>query len=161
MATNSTRWRCPADSSRLRQLAGVIGLVLAACCSSPSEVPVEAKPLIAGEHSAIEVAGTEVLRSREEWLAWWSRHQAGGVAQNEPPEVDWSRDVAVAVTLGTRPTLGYGVELESARREGDVVHVLFRERTPDPGMLQGQVVTHPFLVVVLPRSEVRAELSAD
>ena len=121
----------------------------------------EAKPLIAGEHSAIDVAGTEVLRSREEWLAWWSRHQAGGLTQGEPPEVDWSRDMAVAVTLGTRPSLGYGVELESTRREANVVHLVFRERTPDPAMLQGQVVTHPFLVVVLPRSEVRAELSAD
>lgn len=143
----------------LRRLAGVFGLVFAACCSSPPEVPVEAKTLIAGDHSAIDAAGTEVLGTREEWLAWWSRHRAGGFAEDAPPEIDWSRDIAVAVTLGMRPSLGYGVELASAEREAGAVHLVFRERTPDPGMLQATVVTHPFLVVVLPRSEVRAELS--
>lgn len=145
----------------LRRLAGVLGLVLAACCSTPSDVPVEAKTLIAGDHSAIDAADTEVLMTREEWLAWWSRHEADGLEHNAPPEVDWSRDMAVAVTLGARPSLGYGVELASAKRDADAVHLVFRERTPDPGMLQATVVTHPFLVVVLPRSEVRAELSAD
>jgi hypothetical protein len=139
---------------QLDRLVSVVALFLGACCSTASPEPVDAKILIAGEHSAIEVASVEELRGEDEWRGWWARHVAGGMSKDEPPPVDWERDLVVAVTLGARPTLGYGLDLVGASRDAGVALVLLREREPSPEMLQAQVMTHPFACVVLPRGEV-------
>ena len=156
-AIASSSARTVAGSPFLR-LLGACTLALAGCCSSPAEDDVEPKTLVTGHQSAIESASTEVLRTPEQWQAWWGRHAAGGLEPREAPAVDWSRDMVVAVTLGERPSLGYGVELESAVRDEGVVRLVFRERAPAPGTMQGQVVTHPFACVVLPRSEVEVSV---
>jgi hypothetical protein len=136
----------------LTRLACSLVLALTACCSPRLDGAVEARTLLAGDQSAIETPVIEVLRSAEACRAWWERHSAGGAVASEP-KVDWERDMVVAVELGAQPSLGYGIELESARREAGVVRLLFRKREPAPGSLQGQVVTHPFRCVLLPRSE--------
>lgn len=137
----------------LARLACSLVLVLTACCSPQRDGAVEAQTLLAGDQSAIETPAIEVLRSAEACRAWWARHSAGRAVPSEPPKVDWELDMVVAVELGAQPSLGYGIELESARREAGVVRLLFRKRAPAPGWLQGQVITHPFRVVLLPRSE--------
>lgn len=136
-------------------------LVLASCCSTQRDEVLPVRALLAGEQSGIQEFSINTLRSAEEWRAWWSRHSGsginmrgpGGLGMDVPPEPDWTSEMIVAVVLSPQPSLGYGVELVSARREEGVPRLVFRTREPAPGTMQGQVITHPFLCVVLPRSD--------
>ncbi|HUR28501.1 MAG TPA: protease complex subunit PrcB family protein [Planctomycetota bacterium] len=111
--------RAPATPAKVafeRQMTGQLGLAL------------EAKNLVA--------------RSAEEWRAF-CRPNAPGV-EDALRDFDWSANMLIAVALGSRPSGGYAVEIESVEQDGArwVVHA--RETRPTPGSLQTQMVTSPF-----------------
>jgi len=60
----------------------------------------------------------------------------------------------LAVWSGRCPSTGYGLALASdqATVEGQVVSVVLEVIEPSQGMLNAQVVTHPFVLLRLPRS---------
>jgi hypothetical protein len=88
-----------------------------------------------------------VARSPAEWSTLWSQH-AGDRAR---PAVDFSKEMVVAVFLGTRPTAGFSVEVVSARQEGATLIVSYRESRPQPGAVAAQVLTSPFHFVAVPK----------
>ena len=93
-----------------------------------------------------------VIRSADAWQSLWKQHSSEPV-----PKIDFSRTMVVGVFLGTRPTAGYEVTIVTARAEGGVVVVEYRERRPAPGTLAAQVLTSPFHLVRLPQQSGRVE----
>lgn len=80
------------------------------------------------------------------------RHQVGGDS-HEPPPVDFSRRAVLWVQMGMQPSAGYGLSLQApgARISAAtlILHVKWLE--PVPGRLYAQVITHPCLLVTVPR----------
>lgn len=99
-----------------------------------------------GSMSAITEAKQVVVRSSAEWNALWKEH---GAAQ-PVPAVDFSKELVVAVFLGSRPTGGFGVEVVSTRVEGDALIVEYAEQRPGRSDIVSQVLTSPFHIVKLP-----------
>lgn len=66
------------------------------------------------------------------------------------PEGVAMRGNAVTIALGSRPTTGYGVDI--VKQDGRVTDMVltYRERTPSPNQLQGQMMTAPCLQIMLP-----------
>ena len=54
---------------------------------------------------------TAVVRGRKDWEQLWAR-----VSQKPPVALDPSRDMAVGIFLGNRPTGGYAVEILSTKK---------------------------------------------
>lgn len=75
-----------------------------------------------------------MVRSVADWNARWKAH--GGAAA--APDVDFARDMIVAVFLGTRPTGGFSVEIVGARREEDALVIQYVEQRPDPAAIVTQ-----------------------
>ena len=100
-----------------------------------------------GAMSRIDGARQAVVRSAAEWSTLWSQH-AGERAR---PEVDFSKEMVVAVFLGTRPTAGFSVEIVGAREEGATLIVSYREARPQPGSVTAQVLTSPYHLVAVPK----------
>lgn len=84
---------------------------------------------ISGQNSGLrdDATVTVAVDSAAQWLELWSRHS--GIAQSAPPEVDFSREMVVAVFLGQRPRGGVRVELilQADPTDAETLFVLYRE----------------------------------
>ena len=121
----------------------MIGVLLAAILQA--SVPI--RSLDKGISSRVDVAGQAAVRSDAEWSTLWSQH-AGERAR---PAVDFSKEMVLAVFLGTRSTAGYSVEIVGAREEGGALVVSYRESRPPSGSVTAQVLTSPYHLVAVPK----------
>ena len=103
-----------------------------------------------GAHSRLTDALDVVVRTADEWTALWARHAGPGPP---PPAVDFARQMIVAVFAGRRPTSGYGIEITGVHVVDQEIQVVYQERTPAAGAISLPVVTTPFHVIRIPRSE--------
>jgi hypothetical protein len=103
-----------------------------------------------GDRSQIMAAREVVVRTAAEWDALWRAH----LPARQPAAVDFSKEMVVGVFLGSKPTPGYGVTIASAAEEGGVLRVRYRETSPPPDAISAQVITHPYLIVAIPKSSV-------
>jgi PrcB C-terminal len=121
----------------------MIAVLLAAILQTT--VPV--RSIDKGTTSQIEASRQAVAQSAAEWSTLWSQH-AGDRAR---PAVDFSKEMVVAVFLGTRPTAGFSVEIVGAREEGATLIVSYRESRPQPGSVTAQILTSPYHFVAVPK----------
>lgn len=100
-----------------------------------------------GLHSNADDGRQAVARTPAEWSALWRQHAPD---RPEPP-VDFAREMAVGVFLGSRPTGGFDVEIVgSAAKDGALV-VQYRETRPAADAITAQIITSPYHLVALPR----------
>jgi hypothetical protein len=101
-----------------------------------------------GTDSAIAEPREVVARTAEAWQAVWTDHDAG-----TPPAIDFTQSMVVGVFLGMRPTAGFAVEITAVEMEEGRTIVWYVERRPDPGDLTAQMLTAPFHLVAVPRTD--------
>jgi hypothetical protein len=100
-----------------------------------------------GVMSNMDDARQASARSVDEWTRLWNQH----AGERTRPNVDFSREVVVAVFMGTRPTAGFSIEIVRVREEGPALVVTYKETRPAPDALTAQVLTSPFHIVAVPR----------
>ena len=105
------------------------------------------RPIDKGITSNFDDARQASARSVEEWSRLWTQH----AGERTRPSVDFSREIVVAVFMGTRPTGGFGVEIVRVRQEGVALVVSYTETRPSPDSVAAQVLTSPFHIVAVPR----------
>jgi hypothetical protein len=91
-----------------------------------------------------------VVRAADDWDTLWRQH-AG--ADAPVPAVDFDREMVVGVFLGARNTGGYAVEITGVEEAAGKVVVHYTETTPGRDMMLAQVITSPFHLVKVPRSD--------
>ena len=101
-----------------------------------------------GDRSQIITARQVVARTQAEWDELWRVHKPA----RPLAAVDFSKEMVVAIFLGTKPTPGYGVTIVSAVEEGGAVRVRYRETSPPPDAIAAQVITYPYQIVAIPKS---------
>ena len=99
--------------------------------------------------SQVDAPRQVVVRSADEWARVWRTH----APDRQPPAVDFSREMAVGVFLGSRPTAGYAVEILGVREAQDGVVVQYRRTTPPRDMITAQVITTPYHIVAIPKRD--------
>jgi hypothetical protein len=100
-----------------------------------------------GAQSNVDAPRQVVARTPAEWSALWRAHDYDKPA----PAVDFSREMVVAVFMGSRPTGGYSVEIVSAKDIGGSLLVSYRERSPARDVMTAQVLTAPFHIAAVPK----------
>jgi PrcB C-terminal len=130
------------------RLLGSIASLVVIAASSTAMAQSAPRELDKGGRSQIMAAREAVARTTEEYDALWRSH----LPTRQPAAVDFSKEMVVAVFLGSRPTAGYGVTIVSATLEGNVLHVLYRETSPPPDAVTAQVITYPYQIVAIPKS---------
>lgn len=113
----------------------------------------------------------QIIRDQKSWAVLWERvpgvlSLADRLSTNEPtfeiyaprppPEIDFTRFVAVAVFLGDRPTGGYEVQFLDPVLEKDVLMIRYRERKPAGAVTMA--ITQPFAIRLFPKADVRIEV---
>ena len=100
-----------------------------------------------GALSDLSTARQATVTDRDAWVTLWRAH-----APARPlPEVDFAREMVVAVFLGTRPTAGFGVEIVGVRGEVGALVVQYRETRPSRDALTAQVLTAPYHLAAIPK----------
>jgi uncharacterized membrane protein len=102
-----------------------------------------------GDGSRIVVPRRVIVRTPEEWRALWAAH-AG--PDGEAPAVDFGTAMIAAAFAGERPTPGYAIEITGAMEERHGLRVFAKETRPPAGLVAAQVLTAPFHIVRLARS---------
>jgi len=91
-----------------------------------------------------------VVRSAGDWQTLWRDHGGPGAMA---PEVDFSTEMVVGVFLGARNTGGYDVEITGVEPEAKGLVVRYTETMPGPGAMLAQVITSPFHLIRVARTD--------
>lgn len=132
---------------------------ITACAGDPVGLaPREAASLQAEEVISIQTGWSGfaeparvVLTDDEQWAAAWETLYQYQSPVPERPAVDFRSSVLVLVAMGTRPTTGYSVKVESVQHHAGVLYVAVRERSPGASCGTGQALTAPVHIVQVPR----------
>jgi hypothetical protein len=65
----------------------------------------------------------------------------------EAPEVDFSKDMVIAVYMGTQMTGGYGIEIKKILEKKKILEVLVEEHDPKPWFIYTQALTQPYHII--------------
>jgi hypothetical protein len=168
--------RCAAPRLAPLALAAAAALALTSCAGSrccgedtaPGHTPhdppgqpndpvatgeVAMEVLARGARSGIREFGLHVAWDSATFADLWARHTAGELPPPPLPDIDLGTHTALFVTLGERPTAGYGLEVVRARRHGEQLVLSVRELRPPRDSMQAQVLTQPHALVLVPRTD--------
>lgn len=87
-----------------------------------------------------------VIDNQKSWEDFWLQHRG-----NLPPEMDFTRDIVLAVSLGERPSFSYSIEISSIRDMGDEIVVSIYSRSPGPNEDYVDQLAHPYDIVATKR----------
>jgi hypothetical protein len=85
-----------------------------------------------------------VIRDANTWAEFWSELGVG-----DRPDVDFSKNVVVAVAAGQRPTGGYEIAVDRVRQANGELTVEVVETAPGPNCTTTASLTQPVDVVVV------------
>jgi len=93
-----------------------------------------------------------VVRDAELWTKLW-----GQIWQDHSPippvaDVDFSRDMLIVAGLGTRPSGGYAIQIDSVYRRPQNLEVVLRKISPDANCIVTGALTHPIDIARVPRT---------
>jgi hypothetical protein len=108
---------------------------------------VAVQTVLKGYQSGVRESVQIVARSQSEWSALWKRHTLTEPTPPPLPNIDFSKEIVVAVFLGEKPTGGHDVEITRTEQNNDALLVSFVEKQPKPGGLATQAFTQPFHIV--------------
>ena len=112
--------------------------------------PVSPYPIVdgfQGLNCAAAAPETSVMRDALTWSQFWTDHFG---ATLPIPDVDFAHYMAVAVSLGQKPTGGYGVSIPLVQQAADHLIVNYRVQGPKPGEVVPQHITSPYAIVIIP-----------
>ncbi len=156
--------------------ATLVLLALAACSSVGSSgstpalqgsptVPVNApagvfETIDIGDQSGVAGERPQVFKldTQAGWDDFWSRHQPNVSPVPGVPDVDFSREMVIAAVDQTEPSGGYRFEITGIEEvEGRLV-VRVSKTIPGPDCIVTAVITQPFHVVRMAKSDLEPEL---
>lgn len=97
---------------------------------------------------------TAAIKTAQEWTAFWKTHSQSFGTPPALPAVDFSKNMVAVIMMGEQPTTGYGIEIVRTLQTPTVLMVEYRAITPPPGIPQSSVITYPYELRVLPRTDV-------
>lgn len=97
-------------------------------------------------------AATLVIKDHHAWIDLWAE------LRREPPQPTLDKSqMAVAIFSGTKSTGGHAVSVRSAHVESGRFLVEYLETGPGRGQIATQVLTHPWVIAILPASTLPVE----
>jgi hypothetical protein len=141
--------------SLIQSLLVCCAVLLAGCVLPSAAASVPLRNLGKGASSGIKEPTEEVIRNQAAWDKFWARH--AGQANAPAPEIDFSKDMVIAVTLGRKTSGGYSIQISKVEAVGDRLKVSVVRTAPAPGAMTTQALTAPFHMVVVPQSDLKPE----
>lgn len=155
----------PSDSAALQSTPRLLGW----CCSTTdsaiiatqgryeSTPPADRPPELAMIHyrhtSGFDARTQMVIRDSASWGPAWLRLLGSHSPKPPLPRVDFSREMLVIASMGTRSSGGYSIAIDSVYVERDTVFFKIRERSPGPSCGTTAALTAPVGLARVERSD--------
>ena len=120
----------------------------------PAPIPARVFTILEQWHGSSHQRGefsVTVIYGDKHWQQFWQEYLVRAV----PGNFDESQHQAVFIELGTRPTGGYAVNVVNAFEENNRIVLEYIEHEPAPEQFVTQALATPWVMVLLPRSELR------
>jgi len=134
--------------SRFLLFSGISLCAVAAMAAGASFSTIEK-----GSASGITTPTTLAVKSQEDWHRVWARHAWVRTPTPGPPQIDFSKEMVIAVFAGERTTGGFTVEITAIEDSPGAVRVTYRETGPPADSFLTQTITQPYHLVTTPRVE--------
>jgi hypothetical protein len=140
-------------------ITAVFLLAISACQSGAGETGADTVPILAvysDSQCLKRELGIEVIRDADALAAWWAPLSRMQLPQRQLPQelatIDFVTSAVFVVSMGSRPTPDYAVELYSDRApvQGSSLTLPVDFLQPTPGAALAQVVTSPCAVFTVP-----------
>jgi len=113
--------------------------------TSSAAVVVPFTRIVQGDHSIVATRVNYLISSTDEFDKLWEMVDASGT----PPLVDFNTHAVIAVFAGEQPTAGYAIEVSQIEDSTERTVSLTLAK-PDNDCMEGQVITSPYEIVVVP-----------
>jgi len=130
-----------------------VGETHAAVINPPEVREVAFDTVQSGSMSGLARRGRVVIRNQEEWTLFWKRHSAIRRPIPEAPEIDFSKNMVLAVMMGQQSSGGYTIEITSVKQKEGKMMVEVRETDPSKSTTTLSALTAPFHIVTVPKWE--------
>jgi len=97
-----------------------------------------------GTISGIENERSLVIKNQEDFNSFWSELNP---QNTETPLIDFSREYAIAVTLGQKPSTAYSIEIVNVTEIENQVIVHVKKTEPEPDVLVAPALTQPYHII--------------
>lgn len=95
------------------------------------------------QYSGIPDSQRVVIRDPAAWRQYWTAVNQPFVPAPAVPDVDFAREMILLVSMGTRPSGGFVIRIDSAMTDAQQVRVQVTQIVPGRGCLVPAVVTRP------------------
>jgi len=108
-----------------------------------------------GIHCGVEKPAQLIIRDAKAWADLWAKVHSSVEPKPALPEVDFQKQIVVAVFAGTKRTGGYSIRIRDIRHDAkaDKLLVFVEETSPPPGSITIQVLTQPYHMVLMPKTD--------
>jgi protease stability complex PrcB-like protein len=96
-------------------------------------------------HTGILEPRRQVIQDPNAWAQFWSE-----LGMGEQPEVDFTRDLVIAVASGQHRTGGFSIAVEQVTQQGGELTIRVVETTPGPDCVTTSELTQPVEAVAIP-----------
>jgi len=137
-----------------------IGLSLACllnCCAANGAQTLPIRSLKKGAFSGIREAKQEAVKSADAWEKLWKQHATTAGESEKIPAVDFSKEMVVVATMGTKRTGGYTIEIVGVEAKDKALRISVKKTSPPPDAFTVQALTAPFHFVAVPKSNLKPE----
>ena len=104
-------------------------------------------------NSAVQVAKNVVVQDEPGWAALWAEHTKGLVVAPPRPEVDFGKNMVIAVFMGEQPSPCYDTTIVNIWHSGSILNVLHADRAPRDNQRCMAGVVRPAHIVQVPRTK--------
>ena len=148
----------PISVSLLAAVSAFACLLSLSACIAADLVPVVGIPFVnidRGTRSGIREQKLVVSRRAADWRDLWIAHRSGAVTPQDPPIVDFEKEMVLAIFLGEKLTGGYRSEIVSVGedRASGQLRVVWRQFKPPAGAITTQALTQPFHIVKVQKND--------
>lgn len=117
----------------------------------PPQPPATPRTIEKGDQSNVDEAKQVLARTEAEWTALWQQH-----APDRPkPKVDFTKEMVVGIFMGSRPNAGFSTAVTMTTAANGALIVKYTETMPPRDAMTAQVLTFPFHLVAIPKSDAK------
>lgn len=130
-----------------------VALMVATCAGMDGQGEMTVTHVEAGVYSSLRERAYLVFDGAEDFALWYRELHAHRMPAPPVPRIDFREHLAVAVSMGHRPSGGYGIRFSGVTWDDDTINLTVVERQPAPGTAQIAVVTSPYAIAAVARGE--------
>jgi len=147
----------------LKQIVSLIAvtLIIVGCSTTArkhrADGPIPFRTVLSSTYSLADTAAVYLIDNNAQWTKVWNMAMGRQDPFPNTPEMDFKRDMVLAIFMGHKNAAGYRNEIIDITQKGEKLMVVVKNHHSREGMVL-PVVTSPFHIVTIPKGKYKLEV---